>query len=86
MRVEMDAIEKNKTWEIVDLSRGKGPVGCKWAFFVKYKADGFLERYRVKLVAKSYTQTYGVNYQDTFAPMAKMNTVRILLSLVANFD
>ena len=60
-------------------------VGCKWVFTVKYRADGMLDRYKATLVAKGYKQTYGVDYQETFAPVAKMNTIHILLSLVANF-
>ena len=71
MRVEMDALEKNKTWELVELPRGKKPVGCRWVFTVKYKADGSLERYKARLVAKGYTQTYEIDYLETFAPVAK---------------
>ena len=80
MGVRMEALENNGTWDVVEL-REKRVVGCKWVFTVKYKVDGSLERYKVKLVAKGYTSTYGVDYQETFTPIAKMNTLRVLLSL-----
>ena len=71
---EVKALEKNATWETVDLPHGKTIVGCKWVFTVKYNSDGSLERYKARLVTKGFTQTYGVDYSETFS-IAKLSTI-----------
>ena len=83
---EMKALKKNGTWEICSLPKRVVLVGCKWVFTVKHESDGTVERFKGRLVAKRYTQTYGIDYLETFAPMAKMNIARVLMSLVAKND
>ena len=83
---EMNTLRKNNTWSITDLPQDKKTVGSKWVFIVKCKADESVERYKARLVAKRFTQTHVIDYQETFAPVAKINSIRILLSLVVNFN
>ena len=75
MDEEMDALVKNETWDLVRLPKGKKPIGCKWVYKVKCKADGSIERYKARLIAKGYAQTYGLDYEKAFSPMVEMTTV-----------
>lgn len=80
----MLALEKISTQKLVDLPQNKVLVDCKWVYTVKLKHDGTRDQYKTHLVAKGYTQTYGIDYQDTFVPTAKLNSTRVLLSMATN--
>jgi hypothetical protein len=84
MLEEMAALDKNNTWVLTSLPTNKRAVGCKWVFTMKQTPDGKVERYKARLVAKGYSQTYGVDYDETFAPAAKMNTIRTIISIAVN--
>ena len=83
---EMDSIMSNGTWEIVDRPYGCKPIGCKWVFKKKLRPDGTIERYKARLVAKCYTQKEGEDFFDTYSPVARLTTIRVLLSLPASYD
>jgi hypothetical protein len=86
MQEEMEALHKNKIWDLVKLPNENKVVGCKWMFTIKHKADASMEQYKARLVAKGFTQTYWIDYEETFAQVAKMDSIRVLLSLAANLD
>ena len=83
---EIRALKGNHTWEVVDIPKNKKIIGCKWVFTVKYNSDENVVRYKARLVTQGYSQTYGIDYEETFAPVAKLNSIRVLLSIAVNLD
>ncbi|KAL6340316.1 hypothetical protein AAG906_040753 [Vitis piasezkii] len=84
MQEEIAALEANHTWYIEPCPPTIVPLGCKWVYSVKVRSDGSLDRYKARLVALWNNQEYGVNYEETFAPVAKMTNVRTILALAAS--
>jgi hypothetical protein len=82
----MKAFHQNGTWELVPLPPDKKIVGCKWVYTIKFNPDDSVEQLKACLVAKGHTQTYGIDYNETFSPVAKISSVCILISLAANLD
>ncbi|KAL2228852.1 UNVERIFIED_CONTAM: Retrovirus-related Pol polyprotein from transposon RE2, partial [Sesamum indicum] len=83
MQSELDALEKNHTWELTTLPEGKKTIGYKWVYKIKLRADGSVDRYKARLVAKGFTQVEGVDYGDVFSPVAKTVTVQLFLAIAA---
>ena len=84
MSEELAALDRTGTWEIVPLPPHAVPITCKWVFKIKTKSDGSLERYKARLVARGFQQTQGRDYEETFAPVAHMTTVRTMIVVAAS--
>lgn len=86
MTEEVDSLKESKTWELVRLPDGRQAIQCKWVFKTKYQPNGKVDKYKARLVAKGYTQRAGVDYSETFSPVVKFETVRIVMAITAADD
>jgi len=85
MDSEIQSINRNKTWELAKLPVGHKPIGLKWVYKLKRNADGNVVKHKARLVAKGYVQQQGIDFEEVFAPVARLDTVRLLLSMAANW-
>ena len=79
-------MDHNEVWDVVELPEGCKRVGCKWVFKTKRNSNGNVERYKARLVAKGFTQKDGVDYKETFSPVSKKDSFRIIMAMVAHYD
>nr|GEX29928.1 ribonuclease H-like domain, reverse transcriptase, RNA-dependent DNA polymerase [Tanacetum cinerariifolium] len=84
MKVELDSINRNNTWELTTLPKGHKEIDLKWVFKTKKDANGNIIKHKARLVAKGYIQEHGIDFEKVFAPIARMETIRLLLAIAAN--
>ena len=80
---EIDARKQNKTWKLVVLPKGRKAIGCKWMYRVKTNLDGSVAQYKARLVAQGCTQISGVDYDETFSPVVRHESIQTVLAIVA---
>jgi len=83
MNKEIEAIESNKTWVLTTLPEGVKSIGVKWIFKTKLNENGEIDKCKARLVEKGYAQQYGIDYAEVYAPVARLDTIRLIIALAA---
>ena len=83
MANELNALHKTHTWDMTTLPPSKSAIGCKWIYKIKTWVDGSVERYKARLVVRGFTQEYGIDYEETSTPVARLTSIRSLLVVIA---
>ena len=86
MKSEFDALQENRTWDLTSLLAGRKALGSKWVYTVKTNLDGSVERFKARLVIKGFSQVKGVDYNETYAPVVRLATVRYVMSFAVKMD
>ena len=82
----MQSMSDNEVWQLVEPTQGVKTIGCKWVYKIKTDMDGNPQTYKARLVAKGFRQTHGIDYDETFSPVAMVKSIRILLAIAAHYD
>ena len=86
MKAEMQSMDDNQVWNLIDPPEGLKTIGCKWVFKRKTDMHGIVQTYKARLVAKGFKQIHGIDYDETFSPVAMLKSIRILLAIAAHYD
>ena len=86
MKKEINSMESNRVWDLVDLPLGRKTIKNKWVLNIKHKVDETIDIYKARLVAKGYTQQKGIDYEETFSPVVRFASIRLILAIVARMD
>lgn len=86
MREELQALHQNNTWTLLPRPQNKNLIGSKWVYRIKYKEDGSIDRYQARFVAKGFTQVPGIDFGETFSPVIKPTTIRLVLAIAVSYN
>ena len=86
MKDELSSIDKKSVWELVGLLPGRKVIGNKWVLKVKRKANGSIDKYKARLVVKGFTQQEGIDYDETFSPVVRVASIRLILDIILQLD